>query len=386
MRVKQALVIHPWFTVMGGGELLCLHTCKALQDAGYEVSLVADEFNPDAVERIYGMGDVLKACKWIRVEPFRPFSPRIKQFRFFAVQRLFYNRRIRNAIRNLPGDVVFSTQSSVFTISGRPVYHFLYSITDLFAYPAILSRELVRYRLGGGGKIGKKLMLYYYFLTGLRNLLIGDPRPELFFALSENVRRELLSRGYSNAVTIYPPARMDFVPREKKLQVVTVSRIVPQKRLEMFLAVARRLPQYQFYIVGRDTPELRRLNVGYSEKIMGSMPSNVHYIEAPIKEVPGYLEESKVYLYCGVEPGIGIAMMEACGAGCVPVAPCVGGGAEVVFALNEGLTFPPDDVGEAARAIELAMAFTVAPASIRERVVGLFSAEAFRDRVRSLLP
>jgi glycosyltransferase involved in cell wall biosynthesis len=399
--MKEALVIHPRFYIYGGGELLCLHTCKVLQDMGYHVNLVCDVFDPEAVERIYGMGDVMKKCAHYRVPIFRPFRPLFRK-RFLALQKVFYARTIKRALNTLPGEVVFSTQSSIFTMSGRQIYHFLYDIVDLFAYPSPLPQVATYLRANvdnplrtwGEKRFDGKLPMggygihwrvYYTFLIKLRNILVGDPTPKTFFALSEQVQRELVARGYRNSRTVYPPCRLDFQPRLPKVRrVITVTRIVPQKRLEIFLECARRMSDTYFIIVQRDGPELRAFNPGYSEELFKNVPENVVRVEGAIKDHPELLEESWVYMYCGIEPGIGIAVVEALGAGCTIVTPDIGGGYEVVRASGTGLTFRYDSIDDAERSLRMALSHPYNPEEVR-RSSWAFSPEAFRETLEELL-
>lgn len=370
-------MIHPWFTVYGGGELVCLYVCKTLQESGYKVVLACDVFDPAKAEAIYSMGEVMRKCVHLKLEPFNPVSPKVRQVRFFAVQRLLYNIRIRKTLENLPCDIVFSTQSSVFMIRRRPVYHFLYSIVDLFAYPSFIAQEEEELS-------SVSLRVYFFLLRRLRDFLVQKPKPRLFLALSENVRQELVARGHPNSVLVYPPARMMFHPREKKNRIVTASRIVPQKNLELFMAIASKLPQYEFLIIGRDTEELRRFNPGYSEKIRALMGFNVRYVEAAVKDVPRLVEESKVYLYCGNEPGIGIAIMESASAGCIPIAPMLGGGGEVVDSLGMGFKFT--DLEDAVRKVRMAMEESCwTPREIAEQATRRFDPSIFEQEIRNLL-
>lgn len=375
---KKALVIHPRFYVYGGGELLSLHVMKTLLENGYETWLASDTYDPETVERIYQFGNVLKRVRHIPIPPFNPVLPR-----FLAFQRLFYARTIRNFL-DRDWNIVFSTQSSVFSIKTAPLYHFIYDIVDTFSYPSIpfIAKHGIP-ALGGSGLAWKA---YYFLLKQARKLVLsGDPKPKAFYALSEKIRGDLERNGFANARTIYPPCSLEFQPCQKKKRVVQVTRLVPQKRLEWFMQIARRLPQYRFLIVGRDNPILQRLNPGYAEKLLASKPGNVEYVEAAIRERPELVEESKVYLYTGIEPGLGIALMEAMGAGCIPVCPFEGGGGEVVRASKVGFQYRSLD--EAVTLVRNALEDNYSghrPDYIREQAK-MFSVEAFQEKIRSLL-
>jgi glycosyltransferase involved in cell wall biosynthesis len=126
--------------------------------------------------------------------------------------------------------------------------------------------------------------------------------------------------------------------------------MIPDKRLELFLEIAQKLPQYPFYIVGRMPPERSGVNYEYSQNILQSLPRNVTFVEALTRERPELLEESKVYLYTGTETGIGVALVEAISAGCIPFSPYGVGAADVVEATGVGYLF--DSAREAAERIE----------------------------------
>ena len=225
---KTALVIHPRFYIYGGGELISLYFKKTHLESGYETYLASDCKDPEAVERIYGLGRVLEQVHHIPLPEFNPFMGRI-----LAFQRLFYARKARNYFEK-GWDVVFSTQSSIFSVTGSPLYHFIYDMVDLFSYPEIpfASPHAVPI-LGGHGFHWKT---YYFLLKQAKKILLPqDPKPKLFLALSSKLRDDLRRNGYENAETVYPPCQLGFMPRPKKKQVVQVTRIVPQKRLEWFM-------------------------------------------------------------------------------------------------------------------------------------------------------
>jgi len=76
------------------------------------------------------------------------------------------------------------------------------------------------------------------------------------------------------------------------------------------------------------------------------MSRNVEFVNARIKDRPELVEESKVYLYTSLEPGVGIALGQALGAGCIPVTPAWGGGAEMVKVTGVGYRFRTLDEAE----------------------------------------
>ncbi len=121
--MKNAVVIHPRLTVYGGAEILALHVIKSLQDSGFLVSIVCDNFNPEEVERNFGMGKVLRACNPIIVPPFRPLLPRL-----LAIQKMRYAHTLLKTLKGMRPKVAFSTQSALYHIPDILTYYILYDL------------------------------------------------------------------------------------------------------------------------------------------------------------------------------------------------------------------------------------------------------------------
>lgn len=383
--MKTALVVHPWFPIFGGGEYLCLCVCQTLQEAGYQVSIVSDVYDPELVEEIYAMGKVLASCKHIPLERFVPRRV-VPKLNLYALQKLLWARRIRGKLENYPADVIFATQPSWLRFKQQNRYDFTYNVRDLFTYPSLLFRFSPRTIMERHQKgIGPEWKAYFFILSKARDILIGKSYVKKFIALSGLIYRDLVQNGTENAEMMFPPARLSvFHPKEKKRQVVITCRLDPAKNLEMFFKIAERLSEERFLLVARDNPTTRQAHPRYIETLLKTKPKNVEFINSPIRLVPEALEESRVYLYTGIEPGIGIAIMEACGAGCIPLAPVIGGGSEVVDHLGAGFKFA--SVDDAVRKVKLALDDPPwKPEELRERTLKAFSQETFEKRIRELL-
>jgi glycosyltransferase involved in cell wall biosynthesis len=277
--------------------------------------------------------------------------------------------------------VVFSTQSSSFYVPKKKLFHFVYNALDMFNYPigSNLSGPT-----GSKSGIGKP---YRFLLRQVRRFLLDpySPKPTTFFAVGSIVLQDLIRRGYHNSTLLLPPCRTIFRPKfPKKKQVVQFTRIVPDKRLELFLEIAQRLPQYPFYIVGRTPAERSGVNHEYSQRILRSLPRNVTFVEALTREKPELLEESKVYLYTGTEPGIGLALIEAISAGCIPLSPSGVGAADVIEAAGVGYLF--DSAQEAAERIEAVIEAeqTIEEISEFSNMTQMFRPENFMDQIKNI--
>ena len=364
------LVIHPGLSILAGGEFLCLNVIKAAQEAGFEVILASDSVDLKKVEETYGMSDIFDRLKWIRLPQFREFFPKLRAFQTIPYGRMV-KRFLLDRVAGENVGVVFSTQSSIFDVPGARSYHFCYgSYKDLFVYPFAFYRENHR--------------PYNFIVKKLVRTLIGPPpSPTWILALSSLVLDNLRQNHYDNASTIYPPTQLMFTPKAmKKKRIVQASRFTPGKRLEWFCEIAKRVPEYDFSLVCRDEPNLRRLIPGYAEKILASLPQNVEYVSSPIRQVPEYFEESKVHLYTGLEPSIALVLVEAIGAGCIPIAPYGTGTAEVIETLGIGYQY--NTIYEAVNCVRKAIESDVNPVEISRRAQ-LYSPENFRDKIKEIV-
>lgn len=372
---KKILIIHCKLSPYAGGELLALWTCKILQEMGYAVSILSDVFEPSRAEEIYGMGDVLARCLHIQL----PEPQRRSLLHFEVLSRWLYVFKLASFAKSLGKmdfDLVLSTQSSIFSFPGKKLYHFVYGIEDVFRYPIPL---IVKPAM----TMGSLKKWYLYLLRSLYKLLAPRPLPTWFFADGLNLLQQLQGLGYRNSSFFYPPSRV-FKPRlPKKKQIIQVSRIVPEKRIEMLFDVARKLPQYKFILVVKDLSAQRRLNPGYYDRLFSTRPRELSYFETPIIQNPGLLEESKVYFHTSQEWGILLTLVEAMSAGCIPVVPTVGSGAELVKLAGIGYQY--DGVDDAVRKLKLAMEedakWTASEISARARQ---FGPEEFEKLIKKL--
>ncbi len=366
--MKTATVIQDSLRFLGGGELVCLSTCFALQELGYHVRLVSDRFRPDEVETVFGMGDVLANCEQIKLPEFGR-----NLLRFRPIRGLYHAERSRRFLEKQDADVVFVTRdpSRPRVLPEKPLFRFVYEVAQLRPF-------WENYRFG---------------LNLLWRALYGRDRSDTtFLALSPAVMREVKMKGHPAVAQVYPSYGKGFRPKPKKNQLIYVTFFAPQKRLHDFMEIARQLPKYKFYLVGRDTKRMNQTYEGYAERILANKPTNVEYVEARIRQAPNLLEESRIYLHTSIEPGMGIAVMEALSAGCVPIAPRQGGAGEVLEAAGVGFHY--DQIEDAIRLIRSEMGDDargkqegvreMSPGEISEKA-RIFSLEAFRTRIRDII-
>jgi glycosyltransferase involved in cell wall biosynthesis len=114
------------------------------------------------------------------------------------------------------------------------------------------------------------------------------------------------------------------LPRENL--VVTVGRIVPEKRFHLFVELARMVPRTRFVAIGSLSEE----SSAYYELLRRTAPENVSFVLSPLRKVRDFLGRAMAYIHCAENEHFGITIVEAMAAGCVPIVHDSGGPREIV--------------------------------------------------------
>ena len=369
--MKQALVIHPLFTVYGGGETVCLHVIKALQEMNYSVIFASDNFSPKEVDETLGMGEILSKCKHFLLPK---FNPRIRKF--LAYRRLSHMSMLMQKMESLKPDIAFNTQSPTLYLRNAPNFSMIYDLAEFFALhtsgqfrtDSLISTARLPYE----ALIKRRLTPFANHATANRT----------FIPLSYLLEYQLELFGYPHTQVVFPPCDLIFEPKEKKKRVVQVTRVFPNKRIEDFIEIANRLREYSFIIVGADSGTERLAHPKYLANLLSQKPENMEYVEVRIRHRPDLVEESKVYLYTSIEPGINISAAQALGAGCIPVTPVCGGGSELVHAAGEGYTYA--DIDDAVNKVRQALEDPASPEELAQ-TARIFSSDKFEQRVKEIV-
>ena len=103
------------------------------------------------------------------------------------------------------------------------------------------------------------------------------------------------------------------------------------------------------------------------------------------RERPDFLENSKVYLYTGTEAGIGVALVEAIAAGCIPFSPYGVGAVDVIETTGVGQLF--SSAQQAAKKIETILEAEQTAQEIHEisDKANVFSPESFEGQIKQLV-
>ena len=325
----RIIVVHPRMSVMGGGERVAIHSIKEALREGHEVYLATEEFDVDSFEDFFGVQGLFKN---VRLLTYPPFQPMIR--RAVLYQRLAYHQlRLRKFVsKNRAFDLILNTAE----VANQPTAR-LPSIEYCY-FPNYFSH------LESDGLTGL-WELYYWPAKMFYHNRVG--RVDRLLAVSDFTRKFVRERWGRNSTTLYPPCPVDLYDNlriPKRDLVITVGRIAPEKRMGIFLEIARRIPAVDFAIVGSISTERR----SYYESLRAEAPSNVSFIVSPLRKVREVLGRAKVYVHTALNEHFGITIVEAMSAGCVPVVHNSGGPIEIV---SQDVGYRWTSIGEAAKQV-----------------------------------
>src|SRR5712664_3165237 len=309
----KVLLVHPRLSVKGGGERVAIHSILAATKAGHEVSLLSEEFDEVSFEDFYG-------CLGLFDKVNRSYYPAFKPVlgpRFLLYQRLIYHwLRIKKAVSRDSFDVVLSTQDIGYVPStSAHVVQYCY-------FPEYFSHL----QTGSSSPIWR---LYYrpasaYYRNRVR-------RVGILLSVSDFTRGFVEKKWGRDSRTVYPPCPVEAFSELSKVQprenlVVTVGRIVPEKRFHLFVELARMVPKTRFVAIGSLSDEAST----YYERLKTAAPENVSFVISPLRKVKSLLGRAMAYVHCAENEHFGITIVEAMAAGCVPIVHDSGGPREIV--------------------------------------------------------
>ena len=185
--------------------------------------------------------------------------------------------------------------------------------------------------LNGSGTLKKILM--QILTPRLRAWdLLSAPRVDHFIANSRYIAKRIAKVYGRTADVIYPPVDVDqyFLSKDKEEYYITISRLVPYKRVDLMVEAFQHLPDRKLLILG-DGPEMQRL-----KKIA---PKNVELLGFVKQEqCKILLSKARAFLFMAKED-FGISPVEAQSAGVPVIAYGKGGTLETVLHHKTGLFF-----------------------------------------------
>ena len=358
--MPSVVIIHNSLNALGGGERLALATIEALKETGWEVGLAT-------VERT----DWAKiASTWGRVvRPDREHILRIPLRGFTIYKRLLTGFLVPSLKKKY--DVVINTHGDVMLTDADITY---------MHFPTFLIWDMSYSKYERGFW---RLYFTPYYLA-LRQLVKRHIN-SLLLTNSSYSRAAIMRTLKKRAIVVYPPVNVEkFIELEGKREntVVSIGRFSWEKRYETVVELAKRLPTYQFYIIGSVSEKQSKK---YYEKIREMIErhelKNIELLpNAPDKKLLEILSSAKVYLHAMVHEHFGIAVVEGMAAGLVPVVHKSGGPWHDIIAKGK-YGYGYNDEKEAERAIKLAISRYEDLSPIVRRRAQFFDKEMYKRKI-----
>ncbi|MCG7349504.1 glycosyltransferase family 4 protein [Sphingomonas sp. ACRSK] len=357
----KVAIVHDWLTLKGGAET-CLHQFLDLYPQADLFCIV--DFLPEA-ERGFLKGHRIRTS-FVQGLPgarkhYRSYLPLMP----LAVEQF-----------DVTGyDLVISSTASVAkgVVTGPDQLHVAYTYSPVRYAWDLQHQYLAEAGLTSGLKGWIARLILHYMRQWDSRTANGVDH---FVAISGFIARRV-RKAYGRASTvIYPPVDLDrFTLRETKEDFyVTMSRMVPYKRIPLIVEAFRLLPDKQLVVIG-DGPEMSavRAVAGPNVQILGKQPDAV---------VTDYLQRARAFLFAA-EEDFGIAPLEAQACGTPVIAYGKGGALETIRGRpgseRTGVFFSeqtPEAIAAAVADLE-AQEDAITPAACRANVQR-FAVERFR--------
>jgi glycosyltransferase involved in cell wall biosynthesis len=316
-------------SVLGGGERVALHSIIAAIEGGHDVYLASENFNTAAFEDFFASPGVFNKVHMLTYPSFRPIAEKMVLY-----QRLLYHGWRLRRILPRAGDIdlILSTQDAAYMPAVRiPTVQYCYFpewFVHLESNPSSMFWRL-------------------YYTPGTLFYRSRVDRIDLMLSTSNFTKGFVKRKWGRDSTTLYPPCPIDLyrgLNGPKENLVITIGRVVPEKRMNLFLEIARQLPQVKFAIIGSVAPERE----SYLQRLKDAAPSNVSFVMSPLRRVKDLLAKARIYVHCALNEHFGISIVEAMAAGCVPIVHNSGGAREIV---TNSVGYKWDTVDEASRQI-----------------------------------
>jgi alpha-1,2-mannosyltransferase len=364
--LMRILVIHPRMSVFGGGERVVVHSIITALNNGHEVLLVSEKFDIPAFEDFFACEGLFKQVHMISYPGFRPVAEKAVLY-----QRLLYHQcRVRSVLpRAGEFDLILSTQDVAYLPPAKvPIIQYCY-------FP----EYFVHLESSPSSPFWK---MYYRPATLFYRGRVS--RVDCLISTSNFTRGFVREKWKRESTTLYPPCPIDLyknLESPKEDLVVTIGRVVPEKRMDLFLEMARRVPNVRFAVIGSVAPNQEP----YFRHLREIAPKNASFVLSPLRKVRDVLARSKAYVHCARNEHFGITIVEAMAAGCVPIVHDSGGPREIV---TDDVGFKWTMVEDAARLISEVVAHDVLRMKMSRAAVSRaeqFGPEAFQAGLREIL-
>lgn len=225
-------------------------------------------------------------------------------------------------------DLIISSSHSVAkgVLVNPDQIHICYCHTPM-RYAWFLSREYIK-NLNIITLLIAKPIFHYLRMWDV----VSANRVDYFIANSRNVAKRIKKTYKRDASVIYPPVDIEKfeVSSEKEDFFVTVSRLVPYKRVDLIVEAFSKLEDKKLVVIG-DGPDLKVLKKKASDNI-------IFLGRVSFEALRKYLRKAKAFIFAA-EEDFGISLVEAQACGTPVIAFGKGGAEEIVVNEETGVLF-----------------------------------------------
>lgn len=280
-------------------------------------------------------------------------------------------------------DLVISTSSAVAkgVITGPDQVHIAYTLSPI-RYAWDLQETYLRESGSDKGMKGRiaRSILHYMRMWDVRTAHGVDH----FVAISHFIARRIRKVYRRESTVIYPPVNLDrfaLVTKPREEFYVTMSRLVPYKRIPLIVEAFAAMPHRRLVVIG-DGPDMAAAQAaaGPNVTLMGRQPDEV---------VVDHLQRAKAFLFAA-EEDFGIAPLEAQACGTPVIAYGKGGALETIRGRDgsgqSGVFFAEQSVASIFAAVEHldARLPEITPEACRANAER-FSTERFHQEIGALV-
>lgn len=309
---KKIAIVHDWLVTYAGAERVLEHMLQCFP--GADIFSVVDFFDSDARKHLQNKKAIttfIQKLPFARTK-YRTYLPLMP----LAIEQLNLSKY----------DVIISNSHAVAKgiITGPDQLHISHVCSPMRYAWDLQHQYLEEARLTKG--IRSWLARYMLHRMRLWDLRTANGVDE-FAAISHFIARRIWKVYRREATVIYPPVDTDyFIPNGTKEDFyLTVSRMVPYKKMDLIVKVFAGMPQKKLVVIG-DGPQMQQIQKYKTDNVMllGYQSSNV------IKQ---YMQKARAFVFAA-EEDFGIVPLEAQACGTPVIAYGKGGCLETISGDN----------------------------------------------------
>ena len=354
-------IVHDWLVTYAGSERVIEQMLKVFPDA--DLFCMFDILPEE--EREFLMGKKA-STSFLQKLPFKAALYR----KFLPLMPLAVEQFDLSAY-----DVIISNchATSKGVITGPEQLHISYIHTPI-RYAWDMQNEYLQ--ASGAGRMTKlvmHLLLHYIRLWDLS----ASSRPDVLLASSSFIATRIRKIYRRDSEVLYPPVDVEFFSYHDKKSdyYLTVSRLVPYKRIDLLMEAFRGMPDKKLIVIG-DGPD--------SEKIKKLAAGNIQWLGHQNTEaLRKYMQNARAFIFAAKED-FGITPLEAQACGTPVIAFRGGGAAETIRGLDHlapsGIFFLEQTSQSIQEAVELfeSVSETIEPQACRNNAER-FSNQRFKQ-------